>query len=68
MAITDEDLFNGLQLPKEPARVPRVNGVKQVVLEPKMTNDEIKAREGTYFSEKDADIIYDDDESLLPAY
>ena len=29
-----------------------------------MTNDEIKAREGTYFSEKDADIIYDDDVDL----
>ena len=64
MAITDEDLFNGLQLPKEPARAPKVNGVKQVVLEPKMTNDEIKAREGTYFSEKDADTIYDDDVDL----
>ena len=60
MAITDEELFDGLQLPKEPAREPRAK-VKEVVLEPKMSNDEIKAREGTYFSEKDADTIYDED-------
>ena len=31
------------------------------MLEPKLTNDEIKAREGTYFTEKDADTIIDYD-------
>jgi hypothetical protein len=64
MGISDEDLFDGVQIPKEPVREPKVNGVKQVILEPKLTNDQIKAREGTYFSEKDADIIYDDDVDL----
>jgi hypothetical protein len=61
MAVTDEELFDGLQLPKEPAKPPKTTGVKEVILEEKMTNDEIKAREGTYFSEKDADTIYDED-------
>uniref|UniRef100_A0A6C0AMK9 2OGFeDO JBP1/TET oxygenase domain-containing protein n=1 Tax=viral metagenome TaxID=1070528 RepID=A0A6C0AMK9_9ZZZZ len=60
MAISDEELFDGLQLPKEPAKDPKTK-VKELVLEPKMSNDEIKAREGTYFSEKDADTIYDED-------
>jgi hypothetical protein len=32
-----------------------------VILEPKLTEDQIKAREGTYFSEKDADTIFDTD-------
>ena len=64
MGVSEEDIFNGLQLPKEPAREPKVNGVKQVILEPKLTEDQIKAREGTYFSEKDADEIFDDDVDL----
>jgi hypothetical protein len=64
MGVSDEDLFDGVQIPKEPVREPKVNGVKQVILEPKLTNDQIKAREGTYFSEKDADTIYDDDVDL----
>ena len=58
---SDEDLFEGLQMPKQAARAPKVQGVKQVILEPKLTNDQIKAREGTYFSEKDADTIYNED-------
>jgi hypothetical protein len=61
MPLSDEDLFKGVQIPKEPARKPRVTGVKQVILKPKMSNEEIKAREGTYFTEKDADTIYDED-------
>jgi hypothetical protein len=64
MGVSEEDIFNGLQLPKEPAKEPKVNGVKQVILEPKLTDDQIKAREGTYFTEKDADEIYDDDVDL----
>jgi hypothetical protein len=64
MGVSEEDIFNGLQLPKEPAREPKVNGVKQVILEPKLTEDQIKEREGTYFSEKDADEIFDDDVDL----
>jgi hypothetical protein len=48
-------------MPSQPARTPKINGVKQVVLEAKLTDDQLKAREGTYFSEKDADTIFDDD-------
>jgi len=60
MTISDDDLFNGLQLPKENAREPKMK-VKEIILEQKMTDDQIKAREGTYFSEKDADEIIDED-------
>ena len=60
MTISDDDLFNGLQLPKENAREPKMK-VKELILEQKMTDDQIKAREGTYFSEKDADEIIDED-------
>lgn len=61
MPVTDEELFEGLQIPKKPVRSAKVTGVKQVVLEPKLTEDQLKAREGTYFSEKDADKIYNED-------
>jgi hypothetical protein len=61
MKLTDEQLFEGVQFPKGPVRQPATKGVKTLILEPKMTNDQIKAREGTYFSEKDADQILDDD-------
>jgi len=61
MTISEEDLFEGVQIPKEAVREAKVRGVKEVILEPKLTDDQIKAREGTYFSEKDADTIFDDD-------
>lgn len=61
MPISDVDLFNGLQLPKESHRSAKVDGVKQVILEAKLTDDQMKAREGTYFSEKDVDKIYSED-------
>jgi hypothetical protein len=60
MSAPEEDLFNGLQMPKEPAREPKVKA-KEIVLKQKMTDDQIKAREGTYFSEKDVDEIIDED-------
>ena len=61
MGIDPDALLEGLQIPSGKTREAKIQGVKQVVLEPKLTEDQIKAREGTYFSEKDADIIYDDD-------
>lgn len=61
MPVSDEDLFEGVQIPKQAVHAAKVAGVKQVVLEPKLTEDQIKAREGTYFSEKDADTIFDTD-------
>ena len=61
MPVSDEELFEGVKIPSKPIKSPKVNGVKQVILESKMTEDQLKAREGTYFTEKDADIIFDDD-------
>jgi hypothetical protein len=61
MAVTDEELFQGVQIPRAPVRPAKITGVKQVILEPKLTDDQLKAREGTYFSEKDVDVIYDED-------
>jgi hypothetical protein len=53
------EIYEGLQLP---AKVrPVREKVKVVVLEPKLTNDEIKAKEGAYFTEADADTIYEED-------
>lgn len=60
MSASDEDLFNGLQMPKEPAKEPKEKA-KEIILKQKMTDDQIKAREGTYFSEKDVDEIIDYD-------
>lgn len=54
------EIFEGLQLPSKPAREVSVKA-RVLILEPKLTNDEIKAREGTYCSEKDADEILDED-------
>ena len=60
MPISDEDLFEGVQIPKQSVQSAK-SSVKQVIVEPKLTEDQLKAREGTYFSEKDADTIYDTD-------
>ena len=50
------EIYEGLQVV---AGKPSTS-VKVVVVEPKMTNDEIKAREGTYFTDKEADEIFDE--------
>jgi len=60
MPISDEDLFEGVQIPKQSVQSPKTT-VKQVIVEAKLTEDQLKAREGTYFSEKDVDTIYDTD-------
>jgi hypothetical protein len=59
--VSETDLFDGMQIPKQSVRTPKTTNVKQVVLEAKMTEDQLKSREGTYFSEKDADTIFDSD-------
>ena len=64
MPVSDEDLFEGLQISKQPVRAAKVTGVKEVILEPKMTDDQMKAREGTYFSEKEVNTIYNEDVDL----
>ena len=54
------EIYEGLQIPSTPAK--EVKGkVREVVLEPVMTNDEIKAREGTYFTDKEVKEIFDED-------
>lgn len=57
---TDPAVFEGVQIPKGTTQEPKTK-VKVLVLEPKLTNDEIKAREGTYFNEKEVDQIIDYD-------
>jgi hypothetical protein len=54
------EIYEGLQIPSTKERS-AVKEARQVVLDPKMTNDEIKAREGTYFDEKEVDEIFDED-------
>ena len=49
-----------ISIPKGPTRDLKKD-VKKIVLKAKMTNDEMKAREGTYFTEKDIDKVYDED-------
>lgn len=53
------EIYEGLQLPSKVRDVREK--VKTVVLKPAMTNDQIKAKEGAYFTEADADTIYDED-------
>lgn len=53
-------IYEGLQVPESKERAVAMK-VRVVNAEPKMTNDEIKAREGTYFTDKEADEIFDED-------
>jgi len=54
-----DEIYMELQIPKKAHSLKAK--AKEVIVKPKMTNDEILAREGTYFTEKDADVIYDED-------
>ena len=54
------EIFEGLHIPKGATKEPKIN-VKIITLEPKMTDEEIKNREGSYFTEKDVDEIIDYD-------
>ena len=56
-------VMEGLNLPKKPASSPSTN-VKEIVLKPIMTNDEIKAREGTYFDEKAIKTMIEEDTDI----
>lgn len=53
------EIYMGLVIPKKQNLLK--NKVKEVFVTNKMTNDEIKDKEGAYFDEKDADVIYDED-------
>jgi hypothetical protein len=49
-----------VQFPENDAREPTTSGVKQIVVKKKMTDEEIKGLEGTYFTDKGIE-IYDED-------
>ena len=54
-----KEIYEGLQIPSGPTR-PVKESVKELVVKAKMTDSEIKDREGTYFTEKDAEILNED--------
>jgi hypothetical protein len=54
------EIYEGLQIPAKPSREIKLK-VREVVVEPVMTNDEIKGREGTYFTDKEVKEIFDED-------
>jgi len=54
-----QDMLPYLQVPKETTQSIK-NKVKEIIVKPVRTNDEIKAREGTYFDDTDMK-IYDED-------
>jgi len=58
-----QKVMEGLNLPKKPASPPSAN-VKEIVLKPIMTNDGIKAREGTYFDEKAIKTMIEEDTDI----
>lgn len=55
-----DEIYEGLRIPSGTTHSVKKE-VKKVTVKPVMTNDQIKAREGTYFSEKEVDTIYDED-------
>ena len=55
-----DDLLTGLQIPKSKTKYVKKD-VKKVVVKAKLSYEEIKAKEGTYFTEQDIDKIYDED-------
>lgn len=55
-----QEIYEGLQISGTPSREIKLK-VKEVTLEPVMSGEEIKAREGTYFKDKEVKKIYDED-------
>jgi hypothetical protein len=53
------EIYQGLALPK--TAYPIKKNVKEVIVKPKMSDEEIKAKEGQYFDEDSVDTIYDED-------
>jgi hypothetical protein len=45
-----KEIYEGLRIPSGPTKEVKFK-VKEIIVKPKMTNDEIKGREGTYFDE-----------------
>lgn len=57
------NIMKGLQLPSKPAKE-AAHKAKEIVLEPVLTNDQIKAREGTYFDDKDIKLLIEEDSDI----
>lgn len=55
----DPSIYEGLQIPKKTREVKQK--VLEVIVEPKLTVEQVKAKEGEYCTEKDADKIFDED-------
>lgn len=49
-----------VQIPKEPSKEAATTGVKQITVKAVMTNDQVKAREGTYFDDKGVQVFDED--------
>jgi hypothetical protein len=57
------NILKGLQLPTKPAKKAAFK-TKEIVLKPVLTNDQIKAREGSYFSDKDIQTLIEEDSDI----
>lgn len=55
-----KEIYEGLRIPSGTSKTVK-KSVKEVIVKPVLTNDQIKGREGTYFSDKEVDKIYDED-------
>jgi hypothetical protein len=55
-----EELFEGVQIPKQETRQLKKDA-KKVVVKAKLSNEEIEALEGKYLTENDVDKIYNED-------
>lgn len=55
-----KEIYEGLNIPPGKTKTLHVKA-KEVIVKPKMTAEEIKKREGTYFTDEDADKIYNED-------
>ena len=56
----ERNIKEGLQIPTKPVHKTTFKA-KEVVLEPVLTNDQIKAREGSYFDESDIKHLIEED-------
>lgn len=59
----EEGVMKGLQLPAKPAVVAALKA-KEIIVEPILTNDQIKAREGSYFDEKAIKHLIEEDADI----
>jgi hypothetical protein len=61
--IKREKVLQGLQIPEEPVRK-LVHTAKEYVLEPILTDEQVRAKEGTYLTEKDIKMVIEEDADI----